>query len=258
MAGTLTRNEPADGIVRFTISNPGKRGALDHPILDALASDLDGLDAACVIISGDGEIFSAGYDIGDIPEEVFAEEAERLIAHPFAAALEGLDRCDIPIVGALTGHAIGGGLEVALACDLRVTSPAAKFGMPPAKLGLVYSHTGLSRFIDAVGVPRTRELFLLGRRIDAQTALQWGLVNEISETVEETALAMAQDLAENAPLSLRGNKRILRELANATGVLDPKVEAELIELRRQCFSSADFREGVEAFAERRSARFTGN
>ena len=208
MAGTLTRDEPADGIVRFTISNPGKRGALDHPFLDALASALRS-DAR-------------------VPRR------------------------------ALTGHAIGGGLEVALACDLRVTSPAAKFGMPPAKLGLVYSHTGLSRFIDAVGVPRTRELFLLGRRIDAQTALQWGLVNEISETVEETALAMAQELAENAPLSLRGNKRILRELANATGVLDPKVEAELIELRRQCFSSADFREGVEAFAERRSARFTGN
>ncbi|CAB4876317.1 MAG: enoyl-CoA hydratase [Actinobacteria bacterium] len=260
MAGQVTREDLDHGVVRLTISNPGKRNALDHPILDSLANDLVDIDARCLILTGEGPIFSAGYDIGDIPEAVFAEEAEKLIAHPFASALEGLDRCEIPIVAAISGHAIGGGLEIALACDLRIAEPSAKFGMPPAKLGLVYSHTGLRRFIDAVGVPRTRELFLLGRRIDAQTALHWGLINEICPegTVADQAYAMAVELANNAPLSISGNKRILRELESAAGELDPKVEEELLALRRACFSSGDFREGVAAFAERRDARFMGN
>jgi enoyl-CoA hydratase/carnithine racemase len=259
VAGRLIREDLDGGIVRLTISNPDKRGALDHPILDSLAEELPRIEASCLILTGDGPIFSAGYDIGDIPEEVFAEEAEKIIAHPFAAALEGLDSCEVPIVAAINGPAIGGGLEVALACDLRITAPEAKFGMPPAKLGLVYSHTGLRRFIDAVGVPRTRELFLLGRRIDAERALDWGLVNEIAEpgSLEDTALAMAKELAANAPLSIKGNKRILRELEAAAGTLDPDVERELIALRKACFSSEDFREGVRAFAERRSPEFKG-
>ena len=260
MAGQVLRDEPADGIVRLTITNPEKRGAMDHPILDALAEELPNIDAACLILTGTGPVFSAGYDIGDIPEEVFATEAEKLIAHPFAAAMAGLDRCEIPIIAAINGHAIGGGLEVALGCDLRISDPRAMFGMPPAKLGLVYSHTGLRRFIDAVGVPRTRELFLLGRRITAERALDWGLVNEVTAegAVADAAVEMAKELAGNAPLSIKGNKRILRELATAAAELDPKVEQELIELRRACFSSADFREGVAAFAERRPAQFKGN
>jgi len=259
MAGKLLRDEPAEGIVRLTISNPDKRGALDHPILDALAEELPGIDAACLILTGDGPIFSAGYDIGDIPEEVFATEAEKLIAHPFAAAMAGLDRCEIPIIAAINGPAIGGGLEVALGCDLRITEPTAAFGMPPAKLGLIYSHTGLRRFIDAIGVPRTRELFLLGRRIKAETALDWGLVNEVTEPggVADAAVAMAKELAGNAPLSIKGNKRILRELAEAAAKLAPEVEEELIALRKASFSSEDFREGVAAFAERRPAEFKG-
>jgi enoyl-CoA hydratase/carnithine racemase len=259
VAGSLLRDEPAEGIVRLTISNPDKRGALDHPILDALAEELPEIEAACLILTGDGPIFSAGYDIGDIPEEVFAEEAEKIVAHPFAAALAGLDRCEIPIIAALNGHAIGGGLEVALACDLRISEPTTMFGMPPAKLGLVYSHTGLRRFIDAIGVPRTRELFLLGRRIDAARALDWGLVNEVAGAGEsaDVAVEMAKELAANAPLSIKGNKRILRELAEAAAQLDPAIEEEMLALRRECFSSYDFREGVMAFAERRPARFEG-
>jgi len=259
MAGQVLRDEPAEGIVRLTIANPEKRGAMDHPILEALAQELPNIDAACLILTGTGPVFSAGYDIGDIPEEVFATEAEKLIAHPFAAAMAGLDRCEIPIIAAINGHAIGGGLEVALGCDLRISDPRAMFGMPPAKLGLVYSHTGLRRFIDAVGVPRTRELFLLGRRITAERALDWGLVNEVTAEggVAEAAVEMAKEIAGNAPLSIKGNKRILRELATAAAELDPKVEQELIELRRACFSSADFREGVAAFAERRPAQFKG-
>jgi enoyl-CoA hydratase/carnithine racemase len=261
VAGELLIDEPADGVRRLTISNPDKRNALDHAILDAIAEVVARRagDVRCLLLTGAGGMFSSGYDLGGIEDDVFAEEAERLVAHPFASALEALDACDVPIVAALPGHTIGGGLELALACDLRIAADGIRLGMPPAKLGLVYSHTGLRRFVDAIGEPRTRELFLLGRTIDARTALTWGLVNELALSVdlEEASVAMAGELAANAPLSVRGNKRVLRELLRARGVLDPVTEQELIALREACFASEDFREGVRAFAEKRPARWRG-
>src|SRR4029077_14930339 len=142
----------------------------------------------------------SGYDIGDIPDDVFAVEAERLVAHPFTEALEALDACDVPTVAALSGHTIGGGLELALACDLRIAADGVLLGMPPAKLGLVYSHTGVRRFLDAIGAARTRELSLLGRSTAAGTPLQWGLVNRVSSPgdLDAAALELALELAANA------------------------------------------------------------
>jgi enoyl-CoA hydratase/carnithine racemase len=131
--------------------------------------------------------------------------------------------------------------------------------MPPAKLGLVYSHTGLRRFIDAIGATRTRELFLLGRYIDAPTALSWGLVNRIATADELHAIGLdlAGELAANAPLAQRGNKRVIAALLAAESKLPAKVERELIELRRASFASEDLREGMQAFAEKRPARWRG-
>jgi enoyl-CoA hydratase/carnithine racemase len=257
--GRLRVDEPAAGVARLTISNPRKRGALDHAILDAIASTLPGLDARCVILTGEGDMFSAGYDIADIADEVFAEEAEKLVAHPFTAALDALDAYPYPTLAALGGHAIGGGLELALACDLRIAASGIRLGMPPAKLGLVYSHTGLERFIAAIGLPRTRELFLLGRNIDSGAAEAWGLVNWVTDgdALGAEALAIAAELAGNAPLSLSGNKRVIRALLEAGGRLDPAIEAELVELRRACFVSEDFREGVRSFGEKRPPRWRG-
>jgi len=260
MAGELLLDRPADGVLRLTISNPGKRNALDHPILDAIAAVLEDLgDARAVLLTGAEGMFSSGYDIGEIPDDVFAEEAERLVAHPFTAALEALEACEVPTVAALPGHTIGGGLELALACDLRVAADGILLGMPPAKLGLVYSHTGLRRFLEAIGAPRTRELFLTARNVDARTALDWGLVNQVVGVpdLESVALDLAQDLAANAPLSVRGNKRAIRELLAAEGQLDPETERELIELREASFHSEDLREGVRAFGQKRPARWKG-
>ena len=260
MAGELLLDRPADGVLRLTISNPAKRNALDHPILNAIAAALEDIgDTRTVLLTGAEGMFSSGYDIGDIPDDVFAEEAERLVAHPFAAALEALETCEVPTVAALPGHTIGGGLDLALACDLRVAADGILLGMPPAKLGLVYSHTGLRRFLEAIGAPRTRELFLTARNVDARTALEWGLVNEVVGVadLESRALDLAQDLAANAPLSVRGNKRAIRELLAAEGQLDPEVERELIELREASFQSEDLREGVRAFGQKRPARWKG-
>jgi enoyl-CoA hydratase/carnithine racemase len=255
----LLVDEPAPGVARLTISNPGKRGALDHPILDGFASTLPQLDARCVIITGEQSTFSAGYDIVGLPDSVLADQAEKLIAHPFAAALDAIEAYPYPTVAVLNGHVIGGGLEIALFCDLRIAAATIALGMPPAKLGLVYSHTGIRKFIDAIGAPRTRELFLVGRRIDARTAREWGLINSVAEPgrLADEALELAVEIAANAPLAQLGNKRMIRAVLDAQAALDPDLERELIELRRACFSSEDFREGVRAFAEKRPPEWRG-
>jgi enoyl-CoA hydratase/carnithine racemase len=257
--GKLRLDHPADHVARLTIDNPAKRNALDHEILDAFATTLPELEARCLLVTATGPVFSAGYDIGNLPRDEFADRAEALVAHPFHAAIEALDAFGFPSVAALNGHAIGGGLELALSCDLRIASEEAKVGMPPARLGLVYSHTGLRKFVDAIGVPRTKELFFTARNIPARTALQWGLVNEVvaPEELADRAVAYAAGIAALAPLSLEGNKRTLRELLGAEGELDPDVERELVALREACFHSEDFFEGVRAFAEKRAPRWRG-
>jgi enoyl-CoA hydratase/carnithine racemase len=262
--GKLLIDEPAAGVTRLTISNPAKRNALDHPILDAITATLQELQAPdsgahCVLVTGAHGMFSAGYDIGEIPDEEFEERAEALVAHPFTQAIDALQAFPRPTLAVLPGHTIGGGLELALSCDMRIAQVGIKLGMPPAKLGLVYSHTGLRRFLDAIGATRTRELFLLGRYIDAPTALSWGLVNRVAgaEELEGTALDIAAALASNAPLAQTGNKRVIDELLRVEGELRAEVEQELIELRRASFASQDLREGMRAFAEKRPARWTG-
>jgi enoyl-CoA hydratase/carnithine racemase len=207
-----------------------------------------------VILTGAGETFSAGYDIADLSPEHLAEEAADLLTHPFEAAVSALDAVPVPVVAAMGGHAFGGGLELALTCDLRVCSPRARLGMPPARLGVVYSHTGLRRFVDAIGSARTRELFFTARALDAGEALAWGLVNELAEDVAGRSVALAAEIAALAPLAHRGNKRVLHALAPA---LDPALEAELHALRDAAFRSADFAEGVRAFIAKRRPEWRG-
>jgi enoyl-CoA hydratase/carnithine racemase len=256
-AGKLQLDEPAEHVARLTISNPDRRGALDHELLDALAGHARTLEARCLVIRGSGSVFSAGYDIGGFDEGSFEQSAERLVAHPFQDALDALDEYAYPIVGQLNGHAIGGGLELALACDIRIAARGAKFGMPPAKLGLIYSHTGLRRFIEVCGVANTAELFYVGRNVDTDRAERMGLVNEVVEPdeLDDRVLGLAAEIAANAPLSLAGNKRVIRALRAQP--LPDEVEQELIELRESCFFSEDFREGVRAFAEKRKPRWQG-
>jgi enoyl-CoA hydratase/carnithine racemase len=257
--GKLRLDAPAEHVARLTIANPAKRNALDHAILDAIAETVPTLDARCLVVTAEGPVFSAGYDIGGLSREEFATAAERLVAHPFHAAIEALEAYPYPVVAALNGHAIGGGLELALSCDLIVASEDAVVGMPPAKLGLIYSHTGLRKFVDAVGLTRTRQLFHVGRNISAARAGAWGLVNEVvpADGLADRGVELAAEIASLAPLALAGNKRILRELTKAEGELDPAMEQELIALRESCFTSDDFYEGVRSFGEKRPPRWTG-
>src|SRR5919112_184945 len=193
-SGRLRLDFPAEEVARLTIDHPAKRNALDREILDALAAEVPQLQARCLLLTAAGPVFSAGYDMRILPGGGPAEEAaiEALAGHPF------------PTVAALNGHAIGGGLELALACDLRIAAEPAELGMPPARLGLIYSHAGLRRFLDVIGVARSSELFFTARNIPARRALEWGLVNEVvaAHELEAFAVAYAAAIAAPAPGSL--------------------------------------------------------
>jgi enoyl-CoA hydratase/carnithine racemase len=259
-SGKLRLDEPAAGVARITIANADKRGALDQEMLTAMADTVAALDARCLVLTGTDAVFSAGYDIGGFDDEdQFAEDAEKLVAHPFHDAIEVLDAYRYPVVAAVNGHAIGGGLEVALTADIRIAARGAKLGMPPAKIGLIYSHTGLRKFIETIGPAHTSELFHVGRNIDADRAAAIGLVNHVVEPdeLEQRTLEMASEIAANAPLSLEGNKRVITALRAALSPLDPELERRLVELRESCFRSEDFREGITAFAERRPPEWKG-
>ena len=260
--GKLVLDRPAEAVVRLRISNPERRNALDHEILDALAETLPqldhGIETRCVLLTGAPPVFSAGYDIAAIPEASFERDAESLVAHPFHAAMEIVSRHPWPTLAAINGHCLGGGLELAVSCDLRICAAGAQLGMPPARLGLIYGHTGLRKFLDTVGLARTKELFLTGRNVSAERAERIGLVNEVvaDARLEAEAVALAAAIAANAPLSMRGNKSAIDTL-NANPVLSDQQEAGLLALRESCFSSEDLREGIRAFAEKRPPRWQG-
>ena len=258
-SGKLVLDEPAKGVTRLRIDHEARRGALDHEILDALADAVRSLNARCLLLTGTGSTFSAGYDLGNLEGKQFEEDAERLVAYPFHSAIEALGAFPCPAIAALNGHAIGGGLELALACDIRIAARGVHLGMPPAKLGLIYSHTGLRKFLELCGPAHTAELLYVGRNVQADRGREIGLVGHVvePEELEETALEMAAEIAANAPLSLAGNKRVIRALRAYEGALPADVEKELVELRESCFASEDFREGVQAFREKRPPRWRG-
>ena len=261
-SGKLVLDRPAEAVARLTLDNPPKRNALDHEVLDAIATALaqlaEGIDTRCVIVTGAGGAFSAGYDIGAIPDGSFAEDAEALVAHPFHDAMAAVSGHPYPVLAVIAGPALGGGLELAVRCDLRICSAGATMGMPPAKLGLIYSHTGLERFLDVVGVAHTKELFLTGRNLDAERALAVGLVSEVvaDEAIAEAGVELAREIAAGAPLAAAGNKHAIETLARFPR-LSAEQERELIALRESCFASEDFREGIQAFAEKRKPRWRG-
>jgi enoyl-CoA hydratase/carnithine racemase len=245
-------------VARLVISNPDKRGALDQAILDRFSEALPALAARCLIITGRDTTFSAGYDIGDLPRDP-TPAAEQLVAHPFAGALDVIEAYPYPTIAALNGHTIGGGLELALSCDLRIAASQIRLAMPPAKLGLVYSHTGIRKFIDAIGAPRTRQLFFTGAPIDAATAHAWGLVNAVvdADQLADETLSLATMIAGNAPLAQTGNKRVIDAVLAGRATLRPDVERELSRLLSDSVASADFGEGVRAFSEKREPEWKG-
>jgi enoyl-CoA hydratase/carnithine racemase len=253
--------ERRGNVALLTLRNEARRNAVTPRMLAELAAALPRLAAEGVraaVLTGAGQsAFSAGFDLGALEDVVrSASDGGAAPIHPLAPAVEALATGPLPVVAALNGVAIGGGCELAVACELRVAHPRVTLRMPPVKLGLVYSAEGMRRFAGLIGLGRTRELFLLAEPIDAERALGWGLVSRIVDeaAVVDTALQLAERLAEGAPLAVAGTRRTLELLLPPLG---PDAQAELEALCRRSFASADAEEARRAFRERRPPRFTG-
>lgn len=261
-ADTGLRVETSGVLARLTLDRPRSRNALTLDLVDALAAALaqlarDGTRVA--VLSGAGErAFSAGFDIsaidgeGTVGEDGFYDNDRRL-----QAAFRAVEDAPFPVIAAIRGFCLGGGLELAMACDLRLATPDARFRMPPAHLGWVYALEGMRRITCAVGTARARHLFLTGEMLDAATAERWGLVHELvaPEALEGRVMALAEGIGRAAPIALEGLKHGLTALAREDTT--PATWQAHRAHRARALASADLREGRAAFLERRPARFSG-
>lgn len=246
----LTR--PADHVAQLEIDNP-PRNALGAIVREKLLPVLDALDAdhgvRAIILTGTRETFCAGDDLREVQARGAA--AGSALAS-FGAVLERIEAMRVPVIAAVNGPAFGGGLELALACDLRIASSKARFAGAGVNIGLMASVYRLPRLI---GVARAKAMLLTGLPIDAETALSYGLVTEAHEAgaLLGAALALAGRIASRAPLSVEAAKRQIGRAPDMTP--DEAAQAGAAELERLT-ASADHREGVAAFLEKRDPVFT--
>lgn len=256
--------EVADHVATLILNRPAKKNAMSPALVDRLQTKLEKLehqsDARAVIIRGAGnEAFCAGYDISSLPLADAAQERLDLRnANPVEALFEAVHRFPYPVIAMLNGHAFGAGYELAICCDMRIAAEDIRIGMPPAKLGLVYPWTGLKRFVAAIGLASTRQLFYSGRAFEGAQLAKMQLADIILPQAELEAFTyrMAADISANAPLALKGTKRILNLLQQST-VLDPEAVSEAEKLTLDSFASRDLKEGRKAFLEKRKPVFRG-
>ncbi len=245
----------------IVFDNPERRNAINGAMWRGIPEAMAKFDAddevRCVAFRGRGtQAFASGADISEF-------EKNRAVQASVAAYDDLLDRVLHSIQGSLKpslamihGFCMGGGLEIALACDLRYCGESAQFGIPAAKLGLAYNVEGHKRLLETVGHARAREIMFLGRRYGAEEALRIGLVHAVVPDSELEALVgqNAKILCENAPLSIANSKTIIEEFVKSSGLPDAKRMRSAIE---RCATSADYEEGRRAFMEKRRPQFKG-
>jgi enoyl-CoA hydratase/carnithine racemase len=256
---TETRFESTGPVAFLTFDRPQARNALTWAMYDALVAACDRVDAddtvRVFVVRAEGEAFAAGTDIRQFTS--FASGDEGLAyERKLDAVIDRLERVAVPTIAQVHGVAAGAGCAIALTCDFRVCTPAAQFGVPIARtLGNCLSAANVARITDLIGPARTKDLLFTGRLIDAAEATALGLVTAVVERqrLDAAVRDLAQTLAANAPLTIRATKETLRRLA-VRRRLDAGAADDLI---AACYASADFREGVASFIEKRRPRFTG-
>ena len=254
------RFELRDGVAVVTLARPKALNALNDATLDELtlvfAQVMSDPAVKAVVVTGDGEkAFVAGADIAELAR-MTPEEARRSSAKG-QAVLDGIERCGKFVVAAVNGFALGGGLELALACHVRFACPEAKLGLPEVTLGLIPGYGGTQRLARLVGTGRALEMILSGDMIDAATAERIGLVERVVPRAElvGAAEAFARRVASRGPLAVR---YAIEAVVRPTS---PDVRAGFAsesDLFAKCFATADMREGTKAFLEKRKADFKGN
>jgi enoyl-CoA hydratase len=242
----------------ITINRPEKRNALDSQVRSAFVSAMetaDGdADVRALIVTGAGEkAFIAGADIGEF-EGRSAVDQWRVMHGP--TIFDAIERSPKPVIAAVNGFCLGGGMELALACDIRIASSVARFGQPEVNLGIIPGGGGTQRLPRVIGLGGALRLILTGEMIDAAEALRLRLVEEVTEpaALMERALAVGEMIASKSPVAITAAKEATRAALSLPLTDGLKLETTLFGL---CFSSEDKSEGVRAFMEKRAASFTG-
>ena len=255
------RAEKRGAVGWIVFDQPERRNAISGAMWRGIAPAMARFDAdpdvRCVAFRGAGTgAFSAGADISEFESNRAADAAVDEYDNLLDQVLHAIQGSLKPSVAMIYGYCLGGGVEIALACDLRYCAASAQFGIPAAKLGIAYNVEGHKRLLETVGHARAREIMFLGRRYKAREALGMGLVHDVLPDADLDAHveAVVQTLCENAPLSIANTKTILEEYAKSSGLPDAARMRAAIE---RCTRSEDYREGRRAFMEKRKPRFTG-
>jgi len=248
-------------ICTISLNNPEKRNVLTIGMLNEITVLLNQLrvkdEVRCLIIKGEGgNTFSSGYDISAIKEDDMMREFGT--GHPLEDCFNAIENFPYPVIAMINGHIFGAGLELAVTCDIRICADHVKIGMPPAKLGVVYSYSGTKKFLNLIGTANSRELFLTGNPIHADRAEKMGLVNHTVDSLKlyQFTMKMAEEISENAPLSLKTMKQLFNIWQrNQTICLE---DEELIKSHfKEVQESDDYKEGRKAFQEKRKPLFKG-
>jgi len=251
--------EKADGIAKITFNKPDKLNAADIAFLTELLSALEDAErdenVKVVIITGSGRAFSAGMDLSMFKEGVRAYDFSKImeLGHKVTRFIENMSK---PVIAAVNGYALGGGCEIALACDLTIAADTASFGQPEINLAFYPSWGGTQRLTRLIGYKKAKELILLGDRISAEEAYRLGIVNAVvpADKLMEKAMEYAKKLASKSPIALKVAKRLVNS------ALETNLEAGLrMEVMQSALFPAtdDFNEGLKAFFEKRQPEFKG-
>ena len=251
----LTREEGRVGVVQ--LNRPKALNALNKALMVELMDAMEAYDAnadiGCMLVTGSAKAFAAGADIKEMANATPVD----MLNNPFIDQWDRLSKISKPVVAAVSGYALGGGCELAMACDMIVASESAKFGQPEINLGIIPGAGGTQRMTLAVGKAVALDMILNGRFLSAQEAQQFGLVNRVypNESYLEDALAFAGEIAERAPVALR----LAKEAVNT--VFEMPLQAGLNHERKLfyvLFSTADQKEGMDAFVNKRKADWKGH
>jgi enoyl-CoA hydratase/carnithine racemase len=263
MSESLILSRVDGPLLHVTINRPQKRNALTPAMLEELGAAVASADShpevRAVIVSAEGPIFSAGIDLAALseiqgPGGINPGRQVRRFAERLQYALHRIEATEVPVIGALHGQVLGMGLELVLAFDLRVAAADLTLSMPEARLGLVADVGGTTRLSRTVGPSRAKDLLMTARSIDANEALQWGLVNRVVPATEvlSGAVALGREIARNAPLAV-GMAKLLVDQGDG---LDKHSQMAIERwAQSQLLSTEDFREAVQAFLQKRAANF---